>query len=360
VSDRSAATLRTSVPGPFGIEREVVLLRLDDGDGEIGWGEASPLEGYSPDSLHDASRTLDAWAMRWTEGEFEGESADNAGDVALADTDLRRVPSVRCAIDTALLDLESRRLGIPLHAALLRCLEPIRPVQSLPVCGLISLSGVDRPGAPAPPHAILIEVRQWVSAGFEDVKFKIGGPGFQEQLDQLRAIRAEFPQLRIRLDANGSWTPDEALQRLADLNSAIRPQLVEQPVGPVELLTFGDTPVALAADESLRLSDAVSAVTRPGGCSAVVLKPMVLGGHRACLTLAGQAYANGARVIVSHTFGGKVAHASACELALAVAAADPAADPPAAGLAGHDDLEQRDGPWIVPADLVGHGVEKPW
>ncbi|MFQ5530285.1 MAG: hypothetical protein ACE5FP_08035 [Gemmatimonadota bacterium] len=59
MSERSAAALRTTVRDPFGAEREVVVLRLDDGEGRIGWGEASPLEGYSPDDLDGAERTLD-------------------------------------------------------------------------------------------------------------------------------------------------------------------------------------------------------------------------------------------------------------------------------------------------------------
>jgi L-alanine-DL-glutamate epimerase-like enolase superfamily enzyme len=234
-------------------------------------------------------------------------------------------------------------------------------VQRVPVCALVSLQGVDRPGTPAASGDVLTDVRHWIAEGFSVVKFKVGGDGgFMEQLDQLRAVRAEFPHLKIRLDANGSWTPDEALQRLAELKSAIDPELVEQPVGAIDLLTFTDSPVSVAADESLRLSDAILAVTQPGRCDAVVLKPMVLGGHRACALLAREAFANGARVIVTHTFGGKVAHAAACELTLAVAAADPVRDPLAAGLAGHSELMQRDGPWIVPSGETGHGVDKPW
>jgi len=361
VSDRSAATLRTVVRDPFGADREAVLLRLDDGAGNVGWGEASPLAGYSPDDIDGASRALDAWAVRWTAGEFGGNGFERTLDLALAHTDLRGVPSVRCAIDTAVLDLEARGLGVPLHVVLLGLFEETQVVKRVPVCALVSLQGVDRPGTPAVSADVLSDVRQWIAEGFSVVKFKVGGDrGFMEQLEQLRAVRAEFPNLKIRLDANGSWTPEEALQRLAELKAAIEPELVEQPVGALELLTFADSPVSLAADESLRLSDAIPAVTQPGGCDAVVLKPMVLGGHRACAELAREALANGARVIVTHTFGGKVAHAAACELALAVAAADSVGDPLAAGLAGHDELTQRDGPWIVPSADVGHGVEKPW
>lgn len=353
MSDRSASAFRTAVRDPFGVKREAVLLRLADGAGNIGWGEASPLPGYSPDDLDSAERVLNVWAVRWTAGEVESA----AGRVA---RELPGVPSAGCAVDTALLDLEAHRLGVPLRAVLLGSCEPTPAVERIPVCALVTLPGVDRPGTPAAPTDVIAEVNQRVAEGFRDMKFKIGGdPGFSRQLDHLRTVRAEFPDLRIRLDANGCWAPDEARRHLGELKAAIDPDLVEQPVGAVELLKFGNAPVPLAADESLRLPNAVRAVTRPGGCVVVVLKPMVLGGLRACLGLADQAVANGARAIVTHTFGGPIAHAAACELALAVAAADPVGQPPgpAAGLAGHDELEQRAGAWIVPAKLIGHGVE---
>jgi len=107
------------------------------------------------------------------------------------------------------------------------------------------------------------------------------------------------------------------------------------------------------------LPDSIDAVTGQGACAAVVLKPMVLGGPRACLSLAERAHANGARAIVSHSFGGPIAHAASCELALALAAIDPNGGSLAAGLAGHDHLEQRAGPWIEPKLIQGHGAEVP-
>ncbi len=345
MSERSAAAVPRTVTDPLGGDRDVVMLRLDDGLGHTGWGEASPLAGYSPDDLDGARRALDHWAAGWAGG--GGDGLDS-----LLDT-----PSARCAADVALLDLRARQLGVPLHALLLDMATPLRPVERVAVCALVSLPGVERPGAPAAPTDLPHEVADRVREGFKVIKFKIGGgPEFPRQLDQLRAVRAEFPQLEMRLDANGSWTPGEARERLGELEAAIQPELVEQPVGAAELLTFDDSPVPLAADESLRLPGSVAAVTRRA-CMAVVLKPMVLGGPRACLSLSRIAHANGARAIVSHTFGGPVAHAASCELALALAATDPIGPPLAAGLAGHEDLEQRSGPWIEPKRIRGHGVE---
>lgn len=359
MSDRGAGALRTTIEDPFGREREAVVLRVADDAGSVGWGEASPLPGYSPDTLDEVEAGLDDWAARWERGEVggaEGVGADPALDDAVA-----RLPSARCAIDTALFDLAARRFGVPLHARLLDLGRPAHPVRRVPVAALASLPGVTRPGTP--PGEGMATVAEAVADGYKTVKLKVGGgdgsdEAFARELEALAGIRSAFPYLRLRLDVNGAWTPDAARTRLAELARHIEPELVEQPVDARSMLDFGRSPVPLAGDESLRESGAVERLA--DACVAVVLKPMVLGGPRACLRLAESAFAEGMQVIVSHTFGGPVAHAAACELALALAALDPVSVPPAAGLAGHDELPQRAGPWIVPAGVEGHGAEGPW
>lgn len=357
-----AGALPASVHDPVGGERETVLLRVVDEDGVVGWGEASPLTGYSPDALTDVEGALDEWAVRWARGEVQVDAAARAmpTEALFAGLDLAALPAARCAIDTAVLELAARRLGVPLHAFLLDLAGPARPVERLAVAGLVTLSGVHRPGAPETSESSLGQVSELVAAGYRTVKCKLGGGAFAAQLEQLREIRAEFPYLTLRLDVNGRWPRDSARERLGALKREINPEFVEQPVGPEELLSLVGAPVAIAADESLRIPGAPARLTGPGGCAVFVLKPMVLGGALRCIRLAQAAFDDGIRVVVSHTFGGPVAHAAACELALALAAADPFGDSPAAGLAGHDELPQRSGPWIVPTEGPGHGVDASW
>lgn len=371
MSERVAGALRTTVAGPAGGEREVVLLRVVDEDGLVGWGEASPLPGYSPDEIDDAERALDRWAVRWANDEIAVDPSPSSladGLDPFGGLDATVLPSAACAIDTAILDLTARRLGVPLHALLLDLARPARAIERLGLAGLVSLAGVARSGVPEPASSATRQVTELVAAGYRTVKCKLGGsesesPGesgeaaFRAELEQLRAIRGEHPYLKIRLDVNGRWTRAAAPERLRTLKREINPEFVEQPVGPEELLDLGAAPVALAADESLRLPGAAARLTGPAGCAVFVLKPMVLGGIMRCLRLAETAFEDGIRVVVSHTFGGPVAHAAACELALALAAADPSGDALAAGLAGHDELPQRSGAWIVPSDGPGHGAD---
>ncbi|MFW6039822.1 MAG: mandelate racemase/muconate lactonizing enzyme family protein [Gemmatimonadota bacterium] len=368
-----AGTLRARVADPAGGEREAVLLRVADEDGRVGWGEASPLPGYSPDSLADVEGALDDWALRWADGEITADS--NLGALAADDPfgglEPDSLPSAACAIDTAILDLAARRKGVPLHSLLLDRAGPERPINRLAAAGLVTLDGAERPGAPRSGTSATARVTALVAEGYRTVKCKLGGAGtggsrtspdaaFAAEMSELRAIRDEHPYLTLRLDVNGRWSPDSARERLRALKREIDPEFVEQPVGPEELLSFAAPSVALAADESLRIPGAADRLTGPGGCAVFVLKPMLLGGPRRCIVLARTAFADGIRVVVSHAFGGPIAHAAACELALALAAADPSGDAPAAGLAGHDDLPQRSGAWIVPVDGTGHGTDVSW
>lgn len=354
MSERQAGALLTALVDPTGAERQAVVLRVVDDSGAVGWGEASPLPGYSEDDLGDVESALDRWAARWTRGEIP-EDAEPGTDSALA-----ALPAARCAVDTALLDLAARRNGTPLHAGLLALASPVRPVARVPVAALVSLTGVERAGAPRPQRSVLGEVTERVAEGYKTVKLKIGGADFAAELAQLAQIRVAFPFLRLRLDVNGSWTPEQAREHLAELARQITPELVEQPVDRADLFDFASPGVLLAADESMRLAGAIERLVESGCCASVVLKPMVLGGPRTCLRVALAAFDAGIGVIVSHTFGGPVAHATACELALALAALDPTGRTLAAGLAGHDDLPQRRGPWIEPTALGGHGVDGPW
>lgn len=345
MSGRSAHVRRTSVRGPYGKPRDAVILRLVEGPDE-GWGEASPLAGYSPDTLDDAERDLRVWAVEWEAG------ANDRGSVDFA-------PSARCAIDTALLDRESRARSVPLRARLAETLPSIRTVEAVPVCALVALPGVDRPGVGPAVDDVISEVDRRVDEGYLAVKFKVDSEGFENQLTCLARVRAAHPGLLIRLDANGCWSAEEARSRLTTLADLVSPALVEQPVGPVELLTFGAAPVAIAADESLRLPGALRAIVNRAACQAIVLKPMILGGLSECVALATEAHASGMEAIVSHAFGGPISHAAACELALAIAANTPGDTVSIPGLAGHRAVSQMDGSRIVAAPVLGHGAAGP-
>lgn len=129
---------------------------------------------------------------------------------------------------------------------------------------------------------LLAEVGPLVEAGYGRVKMKIG-PGWD--LGPVEAVRNRFPQLRLQVDANGSYRRDQA-DHLAELDP-FDLLCIEQPLEPWDLDGHADlaarlsTPICL--DESFDSPRSVRTALEAGACSVVCVKPARLGGIGAAL-----------------------------------------------------------------------------
>lgn len=276
--------------------REGLLVRVRDADGVCGQGEASPLPGYSPDTLEDCAAELagvDVTAIGW-------EEADRASQWIARTLDAAGVtaPAARFGLETALLDWLGQRLGVSVAVMVGGAKAAQRHV---PLAALAS-----DPGSVRAAHA----------RGIRTFKLKLSPATWGDDLRLARAIRNELgPAIALRFDPNGSLPAARAPALLAELAS-LAPEFVEEPVPFADFLSLENAPVPLAADESLARSDAWPALAAV--CRFVVLKPTLLGGLCACLALADDAAARGLAVTVTHTFDGPVALAAAAELAAAL------------------------------------------
>ncbi len=130
--------------------------------------------------------------------------------------------------------------------------------------------------------ALRAEVRTAVQAGAARVRLKVE-PGWV--LDPVRAVRADYPDLVVQVDANGSFTssPEDVavLSRLADSDVLC----IEQPLPPADLVAHAQLasrlPVPICLDESLSTPRRVRDALRNGACAMACLKPARLGGVRA-------------------------------------------------------------------------------
>ncbi|MDR2374311.1 MAG: o-succinylbenzoate synthase [Bifidobacteriaceae bacterium] len=130
------------------------------------------------------------------------------------------------------------------------------------------------------------------SGGCVTAKVKVAEPGqgAAEEIDRVAAVRdALGPAGKIRIDANGAWDPDTAVERIAALDRAARGlEYAEQPCPSVAELAQvrRRVQVPIAADESIRRAADPFEVKRQQAADLVVLKVQPLGGVRACLRLA--------------------------------------------------------------------------
>ena len=302
-------------------------LRLGDTEGRVGIGEAAPLPGFSRDGVEECVRALAE--VHEELGPLDDEApAGEAVALALAPVEerLARAPTARVALETALLDLSARRLGVPLSV---RLGGPPSP-PPVPVNGLCRIE---------PATDLVARARAVVEAGLPALKVKLRSRddlSFRYELDRLHAVREALPaRFEIRLDANASWSLGGARARLWALR-AIAPSFVEQPVAAGDLARIGEATVPLAADESLALEGMGEALldvpVALGRCSVFVLKPAILGLCRA-RGLGLLAHSKGLDVVVTHLFDGPVGLAAAAELALSFMRA-----PLASGLDRHAGL----------------------
>jgi o-succinylbenzoate synthase len=298
-------------------ERESLLVTVTDAQGRRGIGEASPLPGYSPDTLDAVEAALGGLDASRLQAALELPTRAALGAVSgLLPASL---PSARMALETAVLDWLGRRAGVPAPVLLGGAANGTRP--------LAQLLG------PAASAVIAEDADRAVRAGFRNVKLKLGAKGqLQRELEGVQAVRERLgAQVSLRLDANGVLTAAE-VEGIWPSLSRIGIELFEEP-GAVPLQLLGALPLAL--DESLQGLDevAMAALVRERQARCLVLKPMALGGLAHCWQLADRARELGAGVIISHCFDGPFAWRAAASLALALPAEL------AHGLAPHAGLE---------------------
>lgn len=276
--------------------RAGLLVRVRDDHGRAGQGEASPLPGYSPDTLAECARQLAAVDLAAIAP--PGAQAATAWTRQALRTAGVRAPAARFALETALLDW----LGQQQSRSVAELLgDGADTARRIPLAALVA----DAAGA-----------RLAHARGIRCFKLKIAPDTFDQDLRLAHALREEFGSaVALRFDANGRFAPEAVRSMLARL-APLAPEFVEEPAPLAAFARIVDAPVALAADESLARPGAWPALASV--CRVVVLKPTLLGGLDACLRLAHEAGARGLAATVGHTFDGPVALAAAAELACAL------------------------------------------
>lgn len=241
--------------------RELVVIGLTDDDGLTGWGECSALNRPT-------------YTSEWARGAFAALSLATSPSPALADGTLRPAqPMAAAGLEMALTDLRLRAEGQSLASSL----------------------GVTRATVPAgaavglaTPEDLSKRVADLVDAGFGRIKVKIE-PG--NDLQSVRVLREQHPDLEIHVDANGSYRPGNlpVLLQLIDIGVSV----LEQPflAGDFSHETVHATRSLIAAglvvviDEGVNDLDDARTLHALGMLSAISLKPPRVGGLSAAREL---------------------------------------------------------------------------
>ena len=256
--------------------RQGILVRLRSPDGFEGWGQAMPHKGILT-SANEAEVT-------------------------------------EVALDAASCDLASQQADMPLCDWLRREAAIQTSPESIPVNALIF---------GATPEEIAEAGNLAASSRFPAVKLKVGGSELQSDIARVRALReAVGSEVAIRLDANGAWQPEEALQALRSL-AAFDIEYIEEPTAGLTAITelTSQSPIAVAADESVKSLSDLSRLLQLG-IPVAVIKPAVLGNLKHLLAACRQLVSEGVKVTVSSAMDTSIGIACAAHFAAALNLAD--------------------------------------
>lgn len=237
----------------------------------IGVGEAGPLPGLS----HEKPEEVEAELYTIIEA-LSKVSVDNLKSLEEISTFMKGGgyhSSVIFAVETALLDLKNHGRRQIFDNEFLKG-------QSIPINGLVWMGGLD---------FMLQQVSIKLEEGFSCVKLKVGGLNFEKELDILQFIRRKYFRdvITIRLDANGSFKPEQALYKIMDC-SRYDVHSIEQPLragSPYLAELCKQSPIPIALDEELiglNTRDEKIELLERIKPPLIILKPSLHGGLLGC------------------------------------------------------------------------------
>lgn len=208
--------------------KETYFLILKNGK-KTGYGECNLFRGLSADDVPDYEEKL-----KWLTAHI-----NRPHDELLYE--LRDYPSIIFGWETAVKSLNATQPHL-LYPS------PFTDGKAgIPINGLIWMGSKD---------FMFRQIKEKLQAGFKVIKLKIGAINFEDELDLLKYIRQQFSpdDIEIRVDANGAFHPDDALEKLKRL-SEYDLHSIEQPVKAGQLETLKElcaiTPLPIALDEEL-------------------------------------------------------------------------------------------------------------
>ena len=247
----------------LGVElfEEHIIVRID-GNGVTGWGEVvvEPSPSYSYETLQTAWHILGDFIIP----SILGKEFQSIADALEPYKWIRGHRMAKAGIEAALSDAFAKSKGISLS----KFLGGTR--KQIPVGVSVGLQ--------SSPTELVKVVTGYLKDGYKRIKIKIA-PG--RDIELVKAIRKEYPEIQLQVDANSAYTLDdiEMLEALDNYNL----QLIEQPLGYDDIYDHSllqrklKTPICL--DESIYTVSDTRAAIELGSCKIINIKPGRVGGY---------------------------------------------------------------------------------
>lgn len=256
----------------FGVElvEEHIIIRVD-GDGIIGWGECVASEGpwYSYETNKTAWHILQDFLIPQL---FKNEMSVPQDFPELA-ARVRGHNMAKAGLEAALWDWFGKKQNQSL-AQMFNAAQQTDSNYQLPEKITVGVSV----GLQSSPAALVERVGRFLQEGYTRIKIKIK-PGHDVAL--VRVLRAEYPDIRLQVDANSAYTLADAdiFRAMDDANLL----LIEQPLSNDDIFQHiklqRELKTAICLDESIHSMDDAEAALELAACRIINIKPGRVGGY---------------------------------------------------------------------------------
>jgi len=240
-------------------ERSGFYLTLKTSDGLSAQGEVAPLEGISSETIRRTKHDLKEIRSYLMEFKIPRQKDELLNVLSQELNILNACPSVRFAIESAILTLASKAAGQSLAEFLGADLKDVQTA--------VLLQGTHQ--------EVIADFKRFSQQGVKVFKLKVGDRNIALDVKKIQDIRVLLDQdSYLRLDGNRVWSLKEACI-FAQLVGNQKIDFIEEPINDVSQLDafYQQTRMRVALDETLSSSP----LAEQEGVIAYVLKPMILG-----------------------------------------------------------------------------------
>ena len=246
----------------------LVLIKITTEDGFVGWGEATTIGGLgygeeSPESVQTNIDTYFAPLLKTLSG------LNIAQTMQVIQRNINGNRFAKCAIQTALLDIQSQRLGIPVSELLGGRLR-----DSISVLWVLASGDTEKD---------IAEAKKMITAKRHNIfKLKIGSRPLEQDIEHVLAIKQALgSEISIRVDVNRAWSELTAIKGIKMLQDG-GVDLIEQPcaiqnIDAMQRLTR-KFDIAIMADESLMGPQSAYELAKCNAASVFAVKVAQSGG----------------------------------------------------------------------------------
>lgn len=246
----------------------LVLIKITTEDGLTGWGEATTIGGlgYGEESPESVQTNIDTYFAPLLKTLTELNIAQT---MQVIQRNINGNRFAKCAIQTALLDIQSQRLGIPISELLGGRLR-----DSISVLWVLASGDTDKD---------IAEAKKMIAAKRHNIfKLKIGSRPLEQDIEHVLAIKQALGQeISIRVDVNRAWSELTAIKGIQMLQDG-GVDLIEQPcaiqnIDAMQRLTR-KFDIAIMADESLMGPQSAYELAKRNAASVFAVKVAQSGG----------------------------------------------------------------------------------